>query len=99
MKLTKVKKEALHGLMWGDENLAKTSPTSTPRYTQTFGQHYELFANHIYALFIKFCSDKGLYTYKVQSGKNSPFYQRVSTLVSTEGNFILLLLCIIRLMI
>jgi len=86
MKLTNFQKEALHGVMLGDGHLAKRSKTSTPHYTQTFGQKAGIFASHIYGLFLGFCSPRGFYTYMVQSGKNSPFYQRwiVSTLVSTE---------------
>lgn len=86
MKLTEFQKEVLHGLMIGDGHITRAK---TPSYTQTFGQKYELFAKHIYSLFRDFCSTSGLYTYEVQSGKNSPFYRRwiVSTLSSTEFHY------------
>jgi hypothetical protein len=76
MKLTKHLEQVLHGLMLGDGHMAQKSKTSNPLYTQTFGQHGELFANYVFKTLREFCTTKGLYTYKVRSGKNSPLYQR-----------------------
>jgi LAGLIDADG DNA endonuclease family len=76
MKLTKYLEQVLHGLMLGDGHMYQANFTSNPRYTQTFGQHAELFANFIFKILREFCTDKGLYTYKVRSGKGSPLFQR-----------------------
>jgi hypothetical protein len=76
MKFNKFQEEVMHGLMLGDGHIAKNSLNGNPFYTQTFGQHGELFANYIFSIFKIFCTPKGLYSYKVQSGKNSPFYLR-----------------------
>jgi hypothetical protein len=76
MKLTKYLEQVLHGLMLGDGHMAQKSKTSNPLYTQTFGQHAELFANYVFKTLREFCTDKGLYTYEVKSGKESPLFQR-----------------------
>jgi hypothetical protein len=77
MKLNSYQKQVMHGLMLGDGHSTQAkSDTSNPFYTQTFGQHYELFAKHIFEILHPFCTNNGLYSYKVQSGKNSPFYNR-----------------------
>lgn len=76
MKLTNHLEQVLHGLMLGDGHMAQWSKTSDARYTQTFGQHAELFANYVFKTLREYCTEKGLYTYKVRSGKNSPLYQR-----------------------
>jgi LAGLIDADG DNA endonuclease family len=76
MKFNKYQEEVLHGLMLGDGHISKNNLNGNPQYTQTFGQHGELFANYIFSTFKNFCTPKGLYSYKVQSGKNSPFYLR-----------------------
>jgi len=69
---------AMHGLMLGDGHITenKSIKSNKSKYTQTFGQFAEPFANCVYDIFREFCTDKGLYSYKVQSGKDSPFYQR-----------------------
>jgi len=70
-------RQVMHGLLLGDGHLHKNKGKKTnPLYTQTFGQHYELFAQNVFYIFKDFCTTKGLYTYKVKSGINSPFYQR-----------------------
>ncbi len=75
MFFTEYQRQALHGLMLRRWSYTKKNENN-PIYTQTFGQFGELFAKHIFAIFNNFCTPKGLYSYKVQSGKNSPFYQR-----------------------
>jgi LAGLIDADG DNA endonuclease family len=76
MVLNSFQKQVMHGLMLGDGHIHKKNETHNSRFTQTFGQHSELFAKYVFETFIAFCTTKGLYSYKVQSGKNSPFYQR-----------------------
>jgi len=63
--------------MLGDGHIKQTKGTNeNPLYTQTFGQNSELFAKYVFDTYKEFCTPKGFYSYKVQSGKNSPFYQR-----------------------
>jgi len=76
MKLNKYQIQVMNGLMLGDGHIHKSKTCKYPLYTQTFGQHGELFAKDVFKIFNDFCTPKGLYTYKVQSGKDSPFYQR-----------------------
>jgi hypothetical protein len=71
MKFTKFEKEFLHGLVLGDGHVTKQFI-----YTQTFGQHAEPFAQYVFDNLRRFCTDKGMYTYQVRSGKDSPLYQR-----------------------
>lgn len=71
MKFTKFETEFLHGLLLGDGHVTKNY-----LYTQTFGQHAEPFAQYVFNTLRKYCTPKGLYTYKVKSGKDSPLYQR-----------------------
>jgi hypothetical protein len=90
MKFSIYLKQVIHGLMLGDGHLHKKKNTNNnPYYTQTFGQHYELFAKHIFETFKDFCTAKGFYSYLVQSGKDSPFYMRyiVRTVSNSEWNF------------
>jgi len=79
MKLNSYQKQVMHGLMLGDGHIANNKSNAEVKnylYTQTFGQHSELLAKYVFETFNDFCTPKGLYTYKVQSGKDSPFYQR-----------------------
>jgi len=76
MKLNMHQKQVMNGLLLGDGHIHTKTQTSNPLFTQTFGQHSELFAKYVFETFKDFCTPKGLYNYKVQSGKNSPFYQR-----------------------
>jgi hypothetical protein len=76
MKLNSYQKQVMHGLILGDGHIVDNKNKNTNRYTQTFGQHRELFARYVFEIFKDFCSPSGLNTYMVQSGKNSPFYQR-----------------------
>lgn len=71
MKFTTFETEFLHGLLLGDGHV-----THNPIYTQTFGQNAEPFAQYVFDTLRRFCTDKGMYTYKVRSGKDSPLYQR-----------------------
>lgn len=71
MKFTKFETEFLHGLLLGDGHVTKQGI-----YTQTFGQHAEPFALYVFDILRRFCTPKGIYTYKVKSGKDSPLYQR-----------------------
>jgi len=52
MKLNSYQKQVMHGLMLGDghivDNKNKNKNTNTNRYTQTFGQHRELFARYVF---------------------------------------------------
>lgn len=75
MKLNSLQRKIMHGLILGDGHIHKKN-YNNPLFTQTFGQHSELFAKYVYENFKDFCTPKGLYSYKVQSGLNSPFYQR-----------------------
>ena len=76
MKFSQHQTEIMHGLILGDGHLHQKRKTHKPMFTQTFGQNAELFAKHVFEVFTDFCTPKGFYSYKVQSGKNSPFYQR-----------------------
>jgi hypothetical protein len=76
MKLNYLQIQIMHGLLLGDGHIYKKNNNNNPSFTQTFGQHSELFAKYVYENFKEFCTPKGFYSYKVQSGLNSPFYQR-----------------------
>jgi len=88
-KLSSYQTSVIHGLMLGDGHIAVNKNIGDPtyKYTQTFGQFAEPFANCVYDIFREYCSDKGLYTYKVQSGKDSPFYQRWIVRTKTHDVF------------
>lgn len=88
-KFSSYQTSVIHGLMLGDGHIAinKNIGDDTFKYTQTFGQFAEPFANCVYDIFREYCSDKGLYTYKVQSGKDSPLYQRWIVRTKTHDVF------------
>jgi hypothetical protein len=48
MKLNYYQKQVMHGLMLGDGHIVDNKNKNTNRYTQTFGQHRELFARYVF---------------------------------------------------
>lgn len=86
MKFSQKQKEALLGIALGDGHLRRTiSPVkqlySNTYLTITFAERFRPFAVNIFELFEGFWRPLGFRTSSVQSGKGSPFYERI-TLVS-----------------
>ena len=86
MKFTQKQHEALIGIALGDGHLRrKISPVRNSLYngflTITFAEKFRPFALNIFDLFEGYWIPSGFRTSSVQSGKDSPFYKRI-TLVS-----------------
>ena len=78
-------KEALIGIILSDGHLGKQYKNA--RLTITFAERYYLLANYIYALFCKYSTPRGFQKRKVQSGKYSPFFGRITFTTLTSPIF------------
>lgn len=78
-------KEALIGIILSDGHLGKQYKNA--RLTITFAERYFLLANYIYALFCKYSTPRGFQTRKVQSGKYSPYFGRITVTTLTSPIF------------
>ena len=92
MKLNQYQHEALIGITLGDGHLRRTiSPIkkswSNTYLTITFAEKFRPFAINIFKLFEGYWRPSGFRTSSVQSGKNSPFYKRITLVSSTLPMF------------
>lgn len=78
-------KEALIGIILSDGHLGKQYKNA--RLTITFAGRYYLLANYIYALFCKYSTPKGFQKRKVQSGKYSLYFDRITITTLTYSIF------------